>query len=117
MLYVHGVPTRRSTGSPSSSAIGGVAPDLPGFGRSAKPADFDYSISGYDRFLEAFAEHAGLERFSLVVHDWGGSGSPSPSASPSASSGSSCSAACRSCRATAGTALRGPGARRSWASC
>jgi pimeloyl-ACP methyl ester carboxylesterase len=51
---------------------GGVAPDLPGFGRSDKPAHFPYSIEGYDRFLEAFSASLGLERFSLVVHDWGG---------------------------------------------
>jgi pimeloyl-ACP methyl ester carboxylesterase len=48
-----------------------VALDLPGFGRSDKPAGFDYSIAGYDRFLGAFLDHVGLARFSLVVHDWG----------------------------------------------
>ena len=57
---------------PFLARTGGVAPDLPGFGHSAKPGDFDYSIPGYDRFLEAFCDHAGLRRFSLVVHDWGG---------------------------------------------
>jgi pimeloyl-ACP methyl ester carboxylesterase len=51
-----------------------VAPDLPGFGRSAKPGDFDYSIAGYDRFLHSFCDSLGLERFSLVVHDWGAVG-------------------------------------------
>ncbi len=51
---------------------GGVAPDLPGFGGSAKPAHFPYNPAGYDRFLERFADAAGLERFSLVVHDFGG---------------------------------------------
>ena len=74
VLYLHGVPTSSFDWNPFLERVGGVAPDLPGFGRSAKPADFDYSIGGYDRFLEAFAEHAGLERFSLVVHDWGGVG-------------------------------------------
>jgi pimeloyl-ACP methyl ester carboxylesterase len=71
VLYVHGVPTASWDWIPLLEAAGGVAPDLPGFGRSAKPAELDYSIAGYDRFLEAFAEHAGLDRFSLVVHDWG----------------------------------------------
>ena len=52
VLYLHGVPTRRSTGIPFLERTGGMAPDLPGFGRSAKPGDFDYSIDGYDRFLE-----------------------------------------------------------------
>ncbi len=74
VLYVHGVPTASFDWDPMLRRIGGVAPDLPGFGRSDKPGDFDYSIEGYDRFLEAFTEHAGLERFSLVVHDWGGVG-------------------------------------------
>lgn len=49
-----------------------MAPDLPGFGGSAKPGDFEYTIDGYVPWLEAFLESAGLERFSLVVHDWGG---------------------------------------------
>ena len=71
VLYVHGVPTASWDWEPFLARIGGVAPDLPGFGRSAKPGDFDYSIAGYDRFLEDFCEHAGLDRVSLVLHDWG----------------------------------------------
>lgn len=71
ILYVHGVPTASWDWEPLLGRSGGVAPDLPGFGQSAKPGDFDYSIPGYDRFLEAFCDHIGLERFSLVVHDWG----------------------------------------------
>jgi pimeloyl-ACP methyl ester carboxylesterase len=74
ILYLHGVPTASFDWIPFLERIGGVAPDLPGFGRSAKPAEFDYSIAGYDRFLEAFAEHTGLERFSLVAHGWGAVG-------------------------------------------
>ena len=74
VLYVHGVPTASFDWEPLLERAGGVAPDLPGFGSSDKPGDFDYSIAGYDRFLEAFADHAGLERFSLVVHDWGAVG-------------------------------------------
>ena len=71
VLYVHGVPTGSADWLPYLERIGGVAPDLPGFGRSAKPADFDYSITGFDRWLEAFTELLALTRFSLVVHDWG----------------------------------------------
>ena len=74
ILYMHGVPNSSWMWEPFLARTGGVAPDLPGFGRSAKPGDFDYSIPGYDRFLEAFTERVGLERFSLVVHDWGGAG-------------------------------------------
>lgn len=72
ILYVHGVPTGSWDWLPYLERTGGVAPDLPGFGSSAKPAGFDYSIDGYGRWLEAFTEAAGLDRFALVVHDWGG---------------------------------------------
>ena len=74
ILYLHGVPTAAFDWLPLLERTGGVAPDLPGFGRSAKPADLDYSIAGYDRWLESFTAHTGLERFALVVHDWGGVG-------------------------------------------
>ncbi|HEX2125699.1 MAG TPA: alpha/beta fold hydrolase, partial [Thermoleophilaceae bacterium] len=74
ILYLHGVPTAAFDWLPLLERTGGVAPDLPGFGRSAKPAEFDYSIAGYARWLESFAAHAGLGRFSMVVHDWGGVG-------------------------------------------
>jgi pimeloyl-ACP methyl ester carboxylesterase len=74
ILYVHGVPTASFDWLPLLERTGGVAPDLPGFGHSAKPADFDYSIRGYDGWLEAFVAQVGLESFSLVVHDWGGVG-------------------------------------------
>jgi pimeloyl-ACP methyl ester carboxylesterase len=74
VLYVHGVPTASWQWLPFLERGGGVAPDLPGFGRSAKPGGFGYSISGYGRFLEAFVAELGLERYSLVVHDWGGVG-------------------------------------------
>jgi pimeloyl-ACP methyl ester carboxylesterase len=74
ILYLHGVPTASFDWLPLLDRTGGVAPDLPGFGRSGKPAEFDYSIQGYDRWLESFTAEAGLERFSLVVHDWGGVG-------------------------------------------
>jgi pimeloyl-ACP methyl ester carboxylesterase len=73
-LYLHGVPTNSDDWLPFLERTGGVAPDLPGFGRSDKPAHFDYSIAGYTRFLAAFLDHLGLDRFSLVVHDWGAVG-------------------------------------------
>jgi pimeloyl-ACP methyl ester carboxylesterase len=74
ILYVHGVPNHGAMWQPFVVRTGGIAPDLPGFGESAKPAHFDYSISGYGDWLEAFVDHLGLERFSLVMHDWGGVG-------------------------------------------
>src|SRR4249920_116791 len=72
VLYVHGVPNTSGPWEPFLERTGGIAPDLPGFGRSGKPGHFDYSVAGYDAWLERFVDHVGLERFSLVVHDWGG---------------------------------------------
>ncbi len=71
VLYLHGVPTDGADFLPFLARTGGLAPDLPGFGRSGKASTFDFSIDGYTSFLESFVAHVGLERFSLVVHDWG----------------------------------------------
>ncbi|MGI8593519.1 MAG: alpha/beta fold hydrolase [Solirubrobacteraceae bacterium] len=71
VLYVHGVPDSSDLWIPFLERGGGIAVDLPGFGRSGKRADLDYSIAGYDRFLEDFLDHVGVERLRLVVHDWG----------------------------------------------
>ena len=40
-LYVHGNPTNSDDWLPFLERTGGIAPDLPGFGRSGKPAHFD----------------------------------------------------------------------------
>ena len=71
VLYVHGVPDAGRVWTPFLERTGGVALDLPGFGRSGKRADFPYSIDGYADFLGRFADEAGLERVRLVCHDWG----------------------------------------------
>jgi pimeloyl-ACP methyl ester carboxylesterase len=74
VLYVHGVPTNADDYTEFLERTGGVALDLPGFGRSGKPGGFEYSIGGYRKFLGTFVDHLGLDRFSLVVHDWGAVG-------------------------------------------
>jgi pimeloyl-ACP methyl ester carboxylesterase len=71
VLYVHGVPTSSDDWVPFLERTGGIAPDLPGFGRSGKRGDLDFTMPGYDRFVEAFLDHVGVERVRLVVHDWG----------------------------------------------
>jgi pimeloyl-ACP methyl ester carboxylesterase len=71
-LYVHGNPTNSDDWVPFLERTGGVAMDLPGFGRSAKPGHFDYSIEGYADWLDAFRRHLGWEEYRLLVHDWGG---------------------------------------------
>jgi pimeloyl-ACP methyl ester carboxylesterase len=74
VLWLHGVPDSGELWTPMLEQAGGIAPDLPGFGRSGKRADFPYSIEGYGRFLDAFCDHLGLDRVRLVVHDWGSVG-------------------------------------------
>ena len=72
ILYLHGNPVGSWIWRPFLERTGGVAPDLPGFGRSAKPREFDYSLPGYANYLQRFVDESGLDRFSLVVHDIGG---------------------------------------------
>lgn len=70
-LYVHGVPTSADDWTPFLERTGGLAPDLPGFGRSGKGGQNDYSIDGIAAFVERFLDMLGVERVKLVVHDWG----------------------------------------------
>ena len=74
VLYLHGVPTSSDDWVGFLERTGGLAPDLPGFGRSGKRGDGDFTMPGYDRFVEAFLDHAEVERVRLVVHDWGAVG-------------------------------------------
>jgi pimeloyl-ACP methyl ester carboxylesterase len=74
VLYLHGVPTDGDDWLPFLEQTGGFAPDLPGFGRSGKRGDLDYTMDGLGRFVEAFADARGLDRMQMVVHDWGAVG-------------------------------------------
>jgi pimeloyl-ACP methyl ester carboxylesterase len=73
-LYLHGVPNNSDDWLEFLARTGGLAPDLPGFGRSGKPGSRSYTIAEYDHFLERFLEELGVERISLIVHDWGAVG-------------------------------------------
>jgi pimeloyl-ACP methyl ester carboxylesterase len=71
VLYLHGVPTSSDDWVAFLERTGGLAPDLPGFGRTGKRGDRDYTMAGYDRFVEAFLDHVEVDRVRLVAHDWG----------------------------------------------
>jgi pimeloyl-ACP methyl ester carboxylesterase len=73
-LYLHGVPTNSDDWLAFLERTGGLAPDLPGFGRSGKPGSRLYTVDEYDRFIERFLQETGVERVKLVVHDWGAVG-------------------------------------------
>ena len=50
-----------------------IAPDLPGFGHSEVPANFERSLDGLAQFVEQFLNAAAIERpLDLVAHDFGG---------------------------------------------
>jgi pimeloyl-ACP methyl ester carboxylesterase len=70
-LYLHGVPTSSDDWPDFLRRSGGLAPDLPGFGRSGKPGSLAYTIAEYDGFIERFLDHAEVDRVQLVMHDWG----------------------------------------------
>jgi len=74
ILYVHGVPNAGSMWRPFLERSGGVAVDLPGFGASGKRGDLDTSFEALGRFVGTFADHLGLERVRLCLHDWGAVG-------------------------------------------
>jgi len=74
VLYLHGVPTSSDLWLPFLERTGGLAPDLPGFGRSGKRGDGDFTIGGYARFVHEFLDLAGVDTVRLVVHDWGAAG-------------------------------------------
>ncbi len=70
-LYVHGVPDSSDLWLQFLARSGGLAPDLPGFGRSGKPGSLSFTIDEYADFIESFLALTGVERVRLVVHDWG----------------------------------------------
>jgi pimeloyl-ACP methyl ester carboxylesterase len=76
VVFVHGNPGPMDDWAemmPSISAFSRVvAMDMPGYGRAEHPRDFDYTISGYGRYLGHLLDHLNVERAHLVLHNFGG---------------------------------------------
>ncbi len=70
-VYLHGLPTSSYDWIEVLELGGGIAVDLPGFGRSGKRGDLDYSLAGHVAFLDRLLDHLGLDRVRLCMHDWG----------------------------------------------
>ncbi|MGP0052563.1 MAG: alpha/beta fold hydrolase [Solirubrobacteraceae bacterium] len=70
-LYLHSVPTSSDDWLAMLARTGGVAPDLPGFGRSTKATGVDYSLTAYADFVEALVDALELEPLTIVGHGWG----------------------------------------------
>jgi pimeloyl-ACP methyl ester carboxylesterase len=71
VVYLHGIPTSSFDWLGPLELTGGIAVDLPGFGRSGKRGDLDYSLAGHVRFLERLLDRLALDRVRLCLHDWG----------------------------------------------
>jgi pimeloyl-ACP methyl ester carboxylesterase len=72
-VFVHGNPAHSEEWLPFLERVDGpaIAVDLPGWGRSARPEAFDYSMRGLADFHDRFLAAVGVERYRLVVNDWG----------------------------------------------
>jgi pimeloyl-ACP methyl ester carboxylesterase len=75
VVFVHGNPGPMDDWAdmiPSISTFSRVvAMDMPGYGRSEHPRDFDYTIAGYGKFLGHLLSHLAVQRAHLVLHDFG----------------------------------------------
>jgi len=77
VICIHGVPTsgflyRKLLPELASRGLEGVTLDLPGLGLADRPADFDYSWSGFATWYLKAIDAASISNFHLVVHDIGG---------------------------------------------
>lgn len=77
ILLVHGTLAWSKTWYEIAERLAGagfrvIAPDLPPFGFSERPADGDYSRKAQARLILAFADAMGLESVLLVGHSYGG---------------------------------------------
>jgi pimeloyl-ACP methyl ester carboxylesterase len=77
LLLLHGFPTSshmfRDLIPRLADRFHTVAPDLPGFGRTAMPdrGEFAYTFDNLARVVERFTKLVGLDHFALYVFDYG----------------------------------------------
>lgn len=71
VLCLHSLPTSSDDWLALLDLTGGLAPDLPGFGRTSKAGNLDYSLPAYAVFVEQFLDALGVSEVALVGHGWG----------------------------------------------
>ncbi|MFL5870396.1 MAG: alpha/beta fold hydrolase [Solirubrobacterales bacterium] len=75
VVFAHGNPTHSADWLPFLERIDApaIAFDLPGWGRSDRPStsELDYTMHGLARFFGRCLDRLEVDRYSLVVHDWG----------------------------------------------
>jgi pimeloyl-ACP methyl ester carboxylesterase len=76
VVFLHGSSGLGRDWTPLLETVGGfarcMAPDMPGYGASDKPADFPYTVEGYARHIDGLLGMFGVRRAHLVTHDLGG---------------------------------------------
>jgi pimeloyl-ACP methyl ester carboxylesterase len=76
IVFLHGNPGSSEDWSDLMREAGdfgrAIAPDMPAYGKSERPRSFEYSVSGYARFLDGILSALGIDRVHLVLHDFGG---------------------------------------------
>ncbi len=76
VVFVHGNPGSTSDWTSLMQRVAPlcrvIAMDMPGFGQADKPQDFDYTVDGYAKHLDALLDALGVRRVHLVLHDFGG---------------------------------------------
>ena len=76
LLFVHGTPTwsfeYRHLIKTVAKRYRCIAPDHLGFGLSSRPAGVAYSPEAHAAALRELVDRLGLDRFTLIVHDFGG---------------------------------------------
>jgi pimeloyl-ACP methyl ester carboxylesterase len=75
LLLIHGFPTSAWDWSPMWEALSArfslIAPDLLGFGLSAKPLEYEYSIVDQAELCEVLLTRLGITRYHILAHDYG----------------------------------------------
>lgn len=75
LILLHGQPCSsfyfRNVIGPLSEVAHVIAPDLPGFGLTQAPDDYEYTFDAMARTIDALTREIGMDRFFLYVHDFG----------------------------------------------
>jgi pimeloyl-ACP methyl ester carboxylesterase len=75
VLLFHGNPTNAADWEPFLARLEGrrhaIAPDLIGWGKADRPAGFRWTVESLAAWTGDLIDALAIERFDLVVHDWG----------------------------------------------
>lgn len=70
-VFLHGVPASSDDWEAALALTGGIAPDLLGFGRSAKAGNLEFSLPGQAAFVLALLDELAIDTARLAGTQWG----------------------------------------------